>query len=572
MTNRLNVLIVDDDPEDYLIVSTMLAKATNTKFVVTHAVSFEEISRVLANSTYDAILLDYYLGKHSALDVLSYAREVNFIAPIIVITGLGQSEIDAEVTKRGAADYLPKEELSSTLLERTILHAIEHINTQNKLRKMVRQDGLTGLANRLHFEDELDRVIAQAQRKERNFGVVFIDLDRFKDVNDSLGHHVGDLLIKLVADRLLRSVRKGDLVARIGGDEFTILLSELSDVSDAVAVANKILREINLPTPITSLELVPSASIGIATYPDGGTTHIELMQHADLALYKAKEQGKNQVYLFDSSLREQLERELLLEKRLRHALETGQGLALYFQPQVDMQTGELVGAEALLRWNDELLGGVLPTEFIEIAEKTRQIVQLGDWVLETALRQCKAWRLQGLTIPVSVNVSPVQLRLPGFSIHFLDRVKQHGLQPSDIELEVTEAVFIGQDDLCAEALQEIYDANTAIAIDDFGTGYSSLSYLRQLPVSRLKIDRSFVSCDKDSGIVEEAIIQSIVELSKSLGLALIAEGVETEQQKNALIKIGCVIAQGYFFGKPLPPDAFANQWITSAGTNHEKSE
>lgn len=569
--DRLNILIVDDDPEDYLIIAKMLAAVERTKCVVSHAVSFQEVVNIFGTHThYDAILLDYYLRGKTASDVLEQAQLAGFLEPIIVITGLGQAELDDKVIQMGAADFLPKEELSPTLLERTIRHAIERLKTRNELQRLVRQDGLTGLANRIHFEDVLDRTISLAKRRGHQFAVLFVDLDRFKQINDSLGHNVGDLLLKIVAERLARAVRKEDIVARIGGDEFTILLNNICSSDDAMTVAQKILSELNLPVPINNMGLEPRASIGIALYPDAGESNIELMQHADIALYQAKQAGKNTAFFFNQSLRDSLDRQLLLERRLREALDSGSGLSLHYQPQFNLETGALVGAEALLRWHDAQIGMITPDEFIPVAENSRLIVPLGEWVLETAMAQCQAWKRQGWSLCVAVNVSPIQLKRPEFVPLLLDRLSHYQLVPSDIELEVTEAMFIDRNDPCVDSLRELNSWGMPIAIDDFGTGYSSLSYLRQLPVTRLKIDRSFVSHDGHAALAESAIVQSIVDLARSLGLSLIAEGIETKDQKMALLSKGCTYGQGFLLGTPVTAAQFdANFLPVSAGWTDE---
>lgn len=546
----IRVLVVEDDSADFLLVKQSLQKSDRNHYSIRHITEFREASEALYEDDYDLVLLDYFLGSNSGLELLQQARMTQFNKPIIVMTGNNSPELDDMLMKEGAADFIPKDELSTTLLDRSIRHAIERKEAEFEIAELVRRDPLTGLGNRHIFEEHMEMAIARAARSQQHLAVIFLDLDRFKDINDSLGHHVGDLLLTLIGERLRRSVRKSDFVARIGGDEFTVLLDDIEHVEDVNHIVEKISREVCRPAPVSNTTLDITVSMGVAIYPEHGKLAMELMQKADMALYESKARGAGSYHIFTDRLQARLIHGLETEKELRLALRAQQ-FELYYQPQIDLESGTICGLEALIRWNRPGGRVVSPLEFIPVAVRSGLIVPIGCWVIETACQQLQLWREAGLNVPVSVNVSPRQLKYQGFLEQLLNCITRYKIAPGMLELELTEDALIENGFNQSTMLKAIRNAGIGIAIDDFGTGYSSMRYLREFPLDRIKIDKSFVSENGVKGLREPAITQSILSLAQGLNLSVVAEGVETRKQKQQLQAQGCTICQGYLYYPPL---------------------
>ena len=423
------------------------------------------------------------------------------------------------------------------------------------LKRQATHDALTGLANRNLLTDRLAQALIYARRSHRIAGVMVLDLDRFKTINDSLGHSHGDQLLQTVAERLTACVREGDTVARLGGDEFVLVLSDMAEVGDIVPVAQKILHVLAQRVPLGGHELFVSASLGISVYPRDADTADVLLQHADAAMYRAKARGGNAMAFFTPEMNAETVERLRIEAGLRRALAQGE-LRLHFQPIVDAISGHMVSAEALVRWQDPEFGLVSPAHFIPVAEETGLIVPLGDWVLRQACLQARAWQLAGLgSVPVSVNLSARQFNHPA-----LDRSIEAALDAADcpatlLQLEITESMVMAHPAQAQATMQRLKSLGVQLSIDDFGTGYSSLSHLKRFPVSKLKIDRSFVQ-DLESDPNDAAIVDAILVLAKKLGLRCVAEGVETEGQLAFLSALGCDEYQGYLIGRPCDAPAF----------------
>jgi diguanylate cyclase (GGDEF)-like protein/PAS domain S-box-containing protein len=424
-----------------------------------------------------------------------------------------------------------------------------------RIQHMAHHDALTGLPNRVLLHDRIGQAIAQAQRAQKIAALLFIDLDRFKNINDSLGHQVGDRLLRTVAERLTVATRGADTVARIGGDEFVVVLGDLNQAEEAGYVAKKLLAELSQPFASDGHELHVTPSIGICTYPHDGRDVETLMRNADAAMYFAKESGRNNYQFFTQQLNIAAHERLLLENDLRYALERDE-LTLYYQPQIDLRSGAIVGFEALIRWPHLTRGMVPPAQFIPVAEEAGLIVPIGEWVMRRACAQARAWQDVGhAPLQVSVNCSARQFRREGV-VHTVARIlRDTGLAADALELEITESVIIDHDAEVIARFESLSDMGVQLSIDDFGTGYSSLSYLKRFPIDKLKIDRSFVrdlSADPD----DAAIVTAIVAMAHSLGLQVVAEGVETAEQLAFLKSLGCDRAQGYYFGKPVPAEDF----------------
>jgi diguanylate cyclase (GGDEF)-like protein len=386
---------------------------------------------------------------------------------------------------------------------------------------------------------------------------MYIDLDNFKHINDTLGHATGDGLLRQAAVRLKAVVRQEDTVARLGGDEFLIIVSGLTHSDDANGIAEKISDAFTAPFRVDERELVTSPSIGIAVYPDDATDPTTLLCNSDLAMYEAKDSGRNTYRFFNGAMNADALERLNLLGQLRKAAERNE-LVLYYQPQIDLKTGAVVGAEALIRWRHPELGLVPPGRFIPIAEESGLIVSIGTWVLQEACRQTKAWQNAGLPrIVTAVNLSALQFRSPDFLQIVTSALQESGLDPACLELELTESILIRDTQPVLEKAKQLKALGLTLSIDDFGTGYSSLSYLKRFPVDKLKVDQSFVR-DMATDAEDATLVQAIVHMAKSLGLKTIAEGVESEVVLEQLCSSHCDEAQGYFFGRPMPAEDFAD--------------
>ena len=419
-----------------------------------------------------------------------------------------------------------------------------------KVQELACFDSLTGLPNRNMFFTELDRTVARARRQGQGFAVCYIDLDRFKTINDTMGHAAGDELLKTMAGRLRGALRETDLVARLGGDEFVVVLEGGGGAAEISGVAQKMLAAIGQPLTLQGCGLDVTGSIGIGVFPDDGEDAAALLKHADAAMYLAKERGKNNVQFYTAELADQAARQFAIETELRSALVRDE-LFLHYQPKIDIASGAMRSVEALVRWAHPQRGLVLPGDFIGLAEERGLIVPIGRWVMQAACRQMRDWRSAGLAAPsVAVNLSARQFASETLVADLLDALTAYGIAASEFEVELTESVLMADPERASVVLAQMHAMGVRISIDDFGTGYSSLSYLKRVPAQTVKIDRSFIRGlpeDKD----DAAITQAVIAMAHSLGLVVVAEGVETDAQLQMLRQMGCDEAQGYLLGRPM---------------------
>ena len=435
---------------------------------------------------------------------------------------------------------------------------------KGRLNKLAFYDNLTGLPNRLLFLDRLNGAINQHLRNQQRGALLFIDLDDFKRINDTLGHSVGDELLKIIADRLVKSLRLSDTVsrsveertaARLGGDEFTVLLTEISDQNTAAVVSQRIIEHVIAPVSIGKNEFIVTPSIGIAIFPDDGDTVETLLKNADLAMYFAKRSRSMEHFkYYQESMNDAALKRLTIENQLRQAINREE-LHLCYQPQVGLPSGELIGMEALLRWDNHVLGSVSPVEFIPIAEACGLIIPIGEWVLRTACTQVCRWIKSGLSIKrIAVNVSVKQFTHPDF-LTMVEKILEETSMPINcLEIEITESLFAQDMGKVSHILEALHDKRIGVSVDDFGTGYSSLSRLRDMPIDCLKIDRSFV-LGLESGINDQSIIEAIVSMAKGMDIRVIAEGIDNDRQLDFLVNKGCTEAQGFLFSRPLSSQA-----------------
>ena len=431
------------------------------------------------------------------------------------------------------------------------LEIAERKMAEKQMQHLANYDALTGLPNRNLLQDRFKQVLAHVSRNQLRTAVLFIDLDQFKTINDTLGHNVGDILLWSVADRLVSAVREEDTVARQGGDEFILLLHHIDSVEDADKVGLKLLTTLTQPYQINEKLLYVSASIGIAIYPDDGKDVDTLLKNSDTAMYHAKESGRNNYQFFSPNMNQMAMEKQTLGTDLHHALERNE-LLLHYQPVIDISSGELTGMEVLLRWQHPDRGLISPVKFIPLAEDTGLIVPIGEWVLVSACEQLKSWQNQGYDVPsLAINLSAKQFRKNTLAATISRILQASGVEARYITLEITESVFMENTDEVAEMLRTLSGMGLAISIDDFGTGYSSLSYLKRFPINTLKIDRSFVM-DIVTDPDDAAIVTAIIAMAHSLKMKVIAEGVETAEQLAFLHQQQCGQYQGYYFSKPLP--------------------
>ena len=439
-----------------------------------------------------------------------------------------------------------------------------HKAAEAEIRRLAYYDPLTGLPNRLLFTEQLQRALAQAERLQRRLAIMFVDLDNFKRVNDTLGHTCGDELLRTAGDRLTKSLRGYDgvaraqpehAIARLGGDEFIVMVSDIERASDVAAIAQRLVHTLSEPMVLQGTEVFVGGSVGVAMFPDDGRDIDTLLKNADTAMYRAKEQGRGAFQFYDASMNARALDRLMMETRLRRALERDE-FVLHYQPRVDVPTGRIVGAEALIRWQHPERGLLPPAEFIPLVEDAGLVIPIGEWAIDVACRQSAAWSACGLgVIPVAVNLASTHLRERALPALVARAIRDHGLPPNCLEIEVTESILLADSAVSGEIADELNRMGVRLSIDDFGTGYSSLSYLKRLPIASLKIDRSFVR-DLVTDPDDEAIVSAIIALAHSLKLKVVAEGVETEAQLAMLKARRCDEYQGYLTSRPVDASEF----------------
>jgi diguanylate cyclase (GGDEF)-like protein len=567
------ILIADDEAPIRGILRQLLSRHYECREVG----SAEEALELLESESFALVLSDIMMGGLTGLDMVPLVLERSPDTVILLISGVQSIESAIKALRAGAFDYITKP-FDLQHVEAAVRRGLEHHKLRAAKRRyeayledLIKQrtaeldhasshDALTNLPNRVLFEDRLSQALLQAQRNNQALGVMLINLDRFKVINDTLGPAVGDMLLQGAAERLAKCTSEADTLARLGSDEFGLLLAQIGGVDGAAKVNEQIIETLRQPFFFGSHTFHLTVSSGLSVFPQDGQDAHTLLKNAGAALYRAKKQGGNSFQVYSADMTAQALRQIELENNLREALGRDE-FVVYYQPQVSVGSRQLVGTEALVRWRRPDQGLVSPAEFIPLAEDTGLIVPIGEWVLRTACAQMKAWIDGGAAgLSVSVNISPRQFRHSNLVEMVRRELGETGLDPSCLEVELTESTVMKNPGSAVETLRALRDMGVKVAIDDFGTGYSSLSYLKTFPISTLKIDRSFVN-NLATDTADAAIVKAIVALAHSLDLKVIAEGVETEDQLGLLHELGCDQMQGYLFSTPLPPDRFAQSML-----------
>ncbi len=556
LTAPIPALLIQSDPTDTRSITSCLEDALLSQYNLQQVPRLKDAIPLLEQNDYGVVIADIALPDARGLDLVQRIQKIAPQTPLLVLSRSTDDAMGLEVVEAGAQDFLHKSNLSADALDRAIRYAIERKKSEQKLMYLAHYDHLTGLANRTLFRDRLENALARSRRHEVQHAIMYVDLDRFKSVNDSMGHDAGDQLLKAVAKRLKNSVREYDTVARLGGDEFAVLLENLPNETDAHQSAERMVEMLREPILIDDVELVVTASIGIAMAPESGQEVDEVLRAADGAMYLSKGEGRDRFHFCSRSTETQPNHRTTsrrMEDELRHALSKNE-FELLYQPQQSMRGHGVVGLEALLRWRKEDGSYVSPAEFIPVLEESGLIIEVGAWVLEQACEQFNQWRAQGKNCQrVAVNVSPVQLDCPNFVDQIEACLRRADLNPKFLELEITESQVVKNSGTAKEKLAALRAMGIRIAIDDFGAGFSSLSYLHTFAVDTIKIDRSFI-CGIECGSTAELLVGGIIGLGHKLGCEVVAEGVETQYQMMVLQQEGIDVIQGYLCGRPETAD------------------
>ncbi len=548
------ILLVEDDEDDFILARDLLREVFRSRLELDWLSGWDEALAAIAEARHDVYIVDYRLGARNGVDLVREATSLGTRAPFILLTGQGNRSIDLEAMRVGATDYLVKDEITAPLLDRSIRYAIERHRAERRLVELAQMDQLTGVANRYLFRDFLDRQIARAERHGGAVGLLLIDLDRFKAINDTYGHAAGDAVLKAVAERLRRSIRQTDLVARLGGDEFTVVMGDITAQPFLQSTVDRILDVLAEPILCDGIALDVGASIGVAIYPDDAQSGDALIASADLAMYTAKRQPNPAYHFYTGAMRDQANRRLAIERSLKDALKERQ-LFLLYQPQAELRSGKIVGVEALLRWQHPEFGLVPPSEFVPIAEETGAILRIGAWVLDEVCAQLAKWNAAGIDdLHVAINFAARQFLDDNLPDLVLETLCRHKIETRQIEIEITESDILQQPDEVGRMLVRFGEMGVRVSLDDFGTGYSSLTHLRSFSGSLIKIDRSFIANIPQSSN-EAAIVRSLIGMAHDLGLRVVAEGVERPEQLSFLQAMDCDLMQGFLLSMPKPAEA-----------------
>lgn len=553
----MNILLVDDDEVDRaLVIRTLMRSDIDSK--ITQASTVNEGLALFNASQFDVVLLDYRMPQRDGIEMIFELRnESNDASTAIVMMSTSEDEsLALKCIQAGAQDFLVKSDITGIRLRRAILHATTRFElerqlfaTYQKVKLLAETDSLTELPNRYFFHESLRVAIAGRGRNALKVAVLLIDLDNFKHVNDSFGHDTGDVLLKKIVNRVKGCLRGSELFSRLGGDEFAIIVSDIKRNSDASMVAQRIITVLQKPLEIANTVIHTSASIGISVFPDNGSTGDELIKYADIAMYRAKKLGRDQVCFFEPEMQRLFSKRLQIEQELRSALD-GCQLKLYYQPVVNPENGKIAGFEALVRWNmnNEIRS---PNEFISVAEDTRQINIIGHWIIEQAIETLARWNSYSIdSHTMAINVSSIQFDDASLAAHIAECLSKYKVPAKLIEIELTETALLKDTPETDRSISLIEDLGCRISLDDFGTGFSSISHLVNYPISIVKIDKSLLPQSKGDN-KNIALVKGLASMASMLGLEVIAEGVESDFQRKLCMDVGITRAQGFLYAKPM---------------------
>lgn len=552
----MEILLVEDNPGDIRLVSELLAEGDHEQFRVLVAKRLEQALAMLEESDVTAILLDLHLPDSNGLESQHAIHAAAFSVPIVVLSSSGDEHLAVQAVQHGAQDFLVKSHVNAHLLKRALRYAIERKRMEERLNHLAHHDSLTGLSNRKHFYDRLKDAMALARRQNSQLALLLLDLNDFKPINDSLGHHVGDLLLQGVAQRLRECTRETDCVARIGGDEFTMILTDMHSEEDAVSATHKILEAMDVPFLAGDYSLDVSVSIGVSLYPADADNLETLVRHADAAMYQAKvESGERSACRFYSAsihFRASEERELQFE--LSQALARNE-FVINYQPQVDVRTGRINGMESLLRWQHPQRGLLLPGSFIGVLESSPLILEVGAWVLRAACQQCRAWQQSAdAPVTISVNIAARQLMQANFADTVAQILQEADLAPEHLELDIPEHALWKDEDRAYEQVSRLHRLGVRLALDNFGNGRASFHCLRKFPFHSIKLDRRLTQ-DAAVSAEDADLARAVIQVAHVFRMKCQAGGIETEAQLDMLRRLACDDAQGYLYCQPLPSEA-----------------
>jgi diguanylate cyclase (GGDEF)-like protein len=544
----LHLLLVEDDEGYAGFVGSTLTGVASAQFHYDHAASARAAVERLARTAYDLVLLDLGLPDARDLDALATVLALVPDTPVVILSGAEDEALALRAVKAGAQDYLPKGQTTGELLARSIRYAIERKHSELQMKRLAYRDSLTQLPNRAMLMEHLDAALKRARRDRHVAGLFFVDIDHFKQINDTLGHQAGDEILRQLAERLRRSLRDNDTLARLSGDEFVAVV-EVKRRAGLLSIADKLLRQLQGPFTVSGRELFITASIGVSSYPPDGADPQTLLRDADRAMYRAKAEGRDTYRFYAARVQGDASPALAFTSGLRRALDRGE-LLLHFQPLVDLETGQIDGLEALVRWRHPSMGLIPPADFIPVAEESGLILSIERWVLQSAMSEALSCRC-GQPLKLAVNLSTRHFAHPQLLKELRRIAREVGYDPRFLELELTERGLMHHPKRVLRHLKEVHRLGIQVAVDDFGTGYSCLGLMKQFPLHALKIDRSFVrNCATDR--TDQALVAAIIRMGHALGLSVTAEGVETAAQLAYLREQRCDRAQGVYFSPPVP--------------------
>ena len=542
------VLVVDDDPAIRLVIRHAMQQ--NGYHVIEASNGLEAVQFSIRQIP-DLILMDAVMPEMDGFRATEEIRKIEACddTPILMATSLDDDDSIARAFNVGACDYITKP-FNWSVLKHRVRRMLQAANAQRRIQHLAYHDVLTGLPNRMLFMDRIDQAISRAQREEGQFALLFIDIDHFKVINDSMGHDAGDQLLNLISIRLRDVLRKSDTVARLGGDEFTVIIEYLQHPDDVIQITKNILSALDLPAEVNGKEVYVGGSIGIAMYPQDGENFGVLLKNADTAMYKAKELGRNTFQFYASEMSHKAMQRLELENQIRTALKEDQ-FEVYYQPKVDLQNNKCIGVEALVRWNHPQRGLISPDDFVPLTEEIGLITQLDEWMMKAACLQFMQWKQQGYPLNnLSVNISSRHFKEGNLIEYCTTLLEMTGIAAECLEIELTESALVDNYSNAKYILDKLHTMGLRIALDDFGTGYASMAYLKEFPFDTVKIDRSFIR-DIPQDHEDAAIVTAMIQLSQALKLNIVAEGIETDQQRQFLYDNACGYGQGYLWSRPV---------------------